>query len=131
MEDRITLSIELPVEPRRLFEAWLSSKEHSAFTGSPADITPELGGHFSAWDGYISGRTIGMKPHWRILQTWRTTNFRPNDPDSLVEVLFEKTANGCTLTLNHTKLPQGQGETYKKGWIDFYFTPMTNYFIKA
>lgn len=128
MEDRITLSIELPVEPRRLYEAWLSSKEHSAFTGSPANISPELGGHFSAGDGYIKGRTIGLKPHWRILQTWRTTDFRPNDPDSLVEVLIEKTANGSNLTLNHTKIPQGQSETYKQGWIENYLHPMQEYF---
>lgn len=128
MEDRITLSIDLPVPPRRLYDAWLSSAEHSAFTGSPANITAELGGSFKAWNGYISGRTLAMKPHWRILQAWRTTDFRSNDPDSLLEVLIEKTAEGSTLTINHSKIPQGMGESYRKGWIDNYLRPMTNYF---
>jgi activator of HSP90 ATPase len=128
MKDRISLTIELPVSPRQLYDAWLSSEEHSAFTGSPADIKAELGGSFKAWNGYISGRTLAMKPHWRILQAWRTTDFSSNDPDSLLEVLIEKTATGCTLTLNHSKIPHGMGEAYRQGWINNYLAPMTKYF---
>lgn len=32
------ISVNLPVSPERLFTAWLDNKEHSAFTGSPAEI---------------------------------------------------------------------------------------------
>jgi hypothetical protein len=38
-----------------LYNAWLSSADHTKFTGSAADIDPSIGGKFTAWDGYISG----------------------------------------------------------------------------
>jgi len=34
-------------------------------------------------------------------------------------------------TLLHTNIPDGQGESYKKCWKDFYFTPMKKYFKKS
>jgi activator of HSP90 ATPase len=37
--------------------------------------------------------------------------------------------NGKTkLTLVHTNIPTGQEDSYKKGWEDFYFKPMREFF---
>ena len=62
------------------------------------------------------------------MQAWRTTEFAPGDPDSRLEVLLEKTARGTKVTLVHTNIPAGQGPEYRKGWLDFYFKPMKEYF---
>jgi activator of HSP90 ATPase len=97
-------------------------------TGSSAKITARVGATFSAWDGYISGRTLEAKPSSRILQAWRTTDFADDEPDSSLEVLLEKARGGTKVTLVHTKIPAGHGAEYRKGWIDFYFTPMKEYF---
>lgn len=130
MVDRIEVSEVFGVKQKSLYEAWLDSDKHSAFTGSKAVIDKRVGGRFTAWDGYISGTTISAEPFGRIVQTWRTTEFPADAPDSEIEVLFEEVREGTKLTLIHTNIPDGQGEAYRKGWIEFYFTPMTKYFSK-
>lgn len=124
------LSTVIPATPRQIFNAWLSSEGHSLMTGSPAEVQPEVGGAFEAWDGYIRGRTLELKPYRRILQSWRTSEFPEDSPDSRVEVLLNGTADGTKLTLIHTNIPDGQSEGYKQGWEDHYFTPMRAFFSR-
>jgi len=130
MKDSFSISFTLPAGPDRIYDAWLSSEEHRAFTHSEAHIQPEAGGEFSAWDGYISGITIEMEPYHRILQHWRTTEFPPGSPDSILEILLEGVPEGTRVTLNHSNLPKGTIEEYKQGWKDCYETPMREYFSK-
>jgi activator of HSP90 ATPase len=130
MKTSFTLSSVFPLPPAKLFTAWLSSKEHSAFTGSPAKISAKVGGKFTAWDSYISGTTIKMVQDKKIVQKWRTTEFPDKSPDSLVTIEFETVKDGTKLILTHSEIPQGQAQEYKKGWDDFYFKPMRNYFSK-
>ena len=128
MTESIKLSATLGASPQRVYEAWLSSKEHSAFTASKAVIDPTVGGKFSAWADYISGTTVVLEPYRRIVQKWRTTEFNADAPDSTLEVLLEEAATGTKITLVHNEIPDGQGEQYKQGWRDFYFKPMNKYF---
>ncbi len=128
MPESLTLSIELPTTPEQLYQAWLDSAGHAAFTGSPAEIDARPGGKFTAWDGYITGSTLELHPFDKIIQAWRTTDFPSSSPDSRLEVLFEPASGGTRLTLIHTEIPDGQAEDYRQGWEDFYFTPMTDYF---
>ncbi len=126
--DSIRVSAVIPAEPQAVYDAWMSSKGHAAMTGSGAKITARVGSAFSAWDGYISGKTQEIEPGARILQSWRTTDFEEDEPDSSLEVLLARTAGGTRVTLVHTNIPPGHGAEYRKGWIDFYFKPMKDYF---
>ena len=126
--ESFTVSTTLPVKPEQIYDAWLSSEGHSRMTGSPAEVDVKVGGEFQAWDGYIWGKTRIMEPHRRIVQAWRTSEFPEESPDSQVEILLEKVPDGTKITLKHTGIPDGQGDSYKKGWEDFYFTPMRAYF---
>ncbi len=130
-KDTITVSAVIPAEPAAVYKAWMSSKGHTAMTGSAATVTPRAGCRFSAWDGYISGKTLSLKPPSRITQSWRTTEFDEDDEDSKLEVVLEKAKTGTKVTLKHTHIPAGQGPGYRKGWIDFYFTPMKEYFSRG
>ena len=122
------LSIGLPVSPEMIYKAWLSSDGHTAMTGSPAKVTGRVGGKFTAWDGYIFGKTLELeKPH-RILQAWRTSEFPGDAQDSLVEILLDKAKGGTKVTLKHYNMPADQVDSYKQGWEDFYFKPMRDYF---
>jgi activator of HSP90 ATPase len=126
--ESLSMQIVLPVSARDLCKAWMNNAEHSGFTGSPAKIIPHIGGAFTAWDGYISGKTLEIETPRRILQSWRTTEFPEGSPDSLLELLFEPVEGGSRLTLNHSNIPDGQKEGYEQGWQEFYFTPMQDYF---
>jgi len=126
------ISTVLAAIPSRVYRAWLDGAEHSAFTGGPATVEPVLGGHFTAWDGYIQGTNVELAPFVRIVQHWRTTEFPPDAPDSLLTILLEP--DGCCatrLTLRHSEIPEGQGASYKQGWLDYYFEPMRRYFAEG
>ena len=128
MKGKFTISVVLPAKPAAIYRAWLSTTEHSDMTGSPAQIEPRVGGRFSAWDGYISGRTLELDPNRRIVQAWRTSEFSETDPDSKVVLKFQGAAKGTKVTLTHSEIPEGQAGSYKAGWEEWYFTPMRAYF---
>ena len=130
MAEKIKVTAVIPARPKRIYEAWLNGKEHSGFTGSPAKVDPNINGKFTAWDGYISGRTLLLEPGKRIVQTWRTTEFPVGAEDSKLEILFQKSEKETKITLIHSNIPEGQSESYKKGWKDYYFKPMKKYFAK-
>ena len=126
--ESLELTVILPGTPDRIYEAWLDSRGHAAFTGSAATIDPIVGGTHSAWDGYITGKNLALEPGRRIHQTWRTTEFPDDAADSSLELLFEAADGGTRLVLRHTNIPEGQSEQYQGGWRDYYFNPMQEYF---
>ena len=123
-----TLSCTLPAPPEAVYDAWLSSRAHTAMTGAEARISNEVGAAYSAWDGYIAGRTLELVPGRRIVQSWRTTDFAADHPDSTIVVDLAPTRPGTRLTLTHSGVPDGQTDYEKSGWRDFYFEPMKAYF---
>lgn len=128
MPESIRLTAEFPVTPDELYRAWLSSAEHTAFTGSEAVIFPKVGKEYTAWDEYISGKNLELYPGRKIVQTWRTSEFNEDDPDSKVVINFEIMPGGCMLVLEHSNIPDGDGQKYADGWEEFYFEPMRVYF---
>ncbi len=128
MKREFTVSTKLAATPEQVFRAWLSSEGHAAMTGSPASVEPRIGGNFNAWDGYITGKTVELKPYNLIVQAWRTTEFADGDPDSKIEIVLKPVADGTKLTLFHCDLPEGQAESYESGWEESYFGPMREYF---
>jgi activator of HSP90 ATPase len=127
-EESLNLEVVLPVSPKKIYDAWLSSQGHSKFTGAKAKIEPTVGSNFSAWDDYISGKILALDPGKRILQSWRTTEFNENDPDSMLEVLIQPEDNKTRLRLRHWNIPEGEASKYEEGWQEFYFRPMKEYF---
>jgi uncharacterized protein YndB with AHSA1/START domain len=125
--ESLELSWKLPVPPAELYRAWLDGEAHGRFTGSTAKVEPTVGGHFSAWDGYIHGSTLELEPDRRIVQSWRTAEFPEGSSDSRIELRLEPVEEGTQLTLIHTEIPEGQADMYRKGWDEFYVIPMGNY----
>ena len=123
-----TLTTTIPATAQEIYDAWLDSLAHSEMTGSEASMSDEVGAEVSAWDGYITGRNLELVPGERIVQSWRTTEFEPEDPDSTIVVDLEPTKTGTRLTLTHRGVPDGQTSYENGGWQDFYFAPMQAYF---
>lgn len=82
--DSFVITSTFPVKSGLLYRAFLDSAIHSEFTGSPAKVEGRIGGAFTAWDGYISGKTIDLNENRSIKQRWRTTDFNDDDEDSLL-----------------------------------------------
>lgn len=130
MKHGFTLAAVIPATPAEIYKAWLSTKGHTAMTGSTAKVDGKIGGKFTAWDGYIFGSTLALEPDQRIAQAWRTSEFPDEAPDSLVEITLKETKSGTKITLTHSQIPAGQEDSYRQGWEDFYFKPMQAYFGK-
>lgn len=128
--ESLKTSITLPVSADKLYKAWLSSKEHSLFTGAEAKASAKVNGKHSAWDGYICGKNLELKAGKKIVQSWRTSEFPEDAPDSILEITFEEKAGKTKLNLYHHHLQKGDAKKYKKGWQDFYFVPMKAYYSK-
>ncbi|MFZ1704930.1 MAG: SRPBCC domain-containing protein [Saprospiraceae bacterium] len=124
-----TLKTKFDKSAEVIYSTWLQSEGHSLMTGGEANITDKVGASFSAWDGYISGTNLVLEPFHRIQQSWRTSEFENNEPDSCIEILLEEVDGQTTLTLIHSGLSEN-GVQYIKGWEDFYFLPMMEYFSK-
>ncbi len=130
MKDQFEIITLLPAPPEAVFRAWLDGTLVAEFTGSPAQGDEQPGTAFSAWDGYISGINLEIDPPHRILQSWRTTEFPPDAPDSRLEINLEAHQEGTLLRLTHSEIPEGQGEDYRSGWEEYYFAPLKSYFSK-
>jgi activator of HSP90 ATPase len=126
--EHLDMVCDLDASPGEVFEAWLSSTGHSDMTGSPAAFGESGMGRFTAWDGYISGEILEAEPGRRILQSWRTTDFKAGEGDSLLEIVLEARGSGTKLRLRHSRLPDGSSEDYRQGWLEYYFEPMAAYF---
>ena len=130
MSYTFTLTAVIPASPQTVYDAWLDSRGHSQMTGGEAKISAEVGSHYRAWDGYISGENVELVPGKRIVQSWRTTQFTEKDPDSKIVVTLAADKEGTRLTLEHINVPDRQTSYEKGGWQDHYFTPMQEYFAK-
>jgi uncharacterized protein YndB with AHSA1/START domain len=127
MAYEFTIADVLPATPQAVYDAWMSDDGHTEMTGGTAEIDPRVGGDFTAWDGYITGRTLALEPGRRIVQAWRSSDFEDADPDSQIEVLLAAVPEGTEITLRHTAIPDGQSG-YEQGWRENYFDPMRDYF---
>lgn len=120
----------IPSKPKEVYDAFINAKKHSAFTGSKATCDPRVGGKFTAWDGYISGKNLKLDEGKRIVQEWKTTEWPDKYLPSTVEFSFQKKKGGTELTMVHSKVPAQQADSYRQGWIDYYWKPLKAYFEK-
>jgi activator of HSP90 ATPase len=122
------ISTTLPATAKQIYRAWLSGKEHTAFTGNAAEAEQKVGARFTAFGDYIEGTNLQLYLNKKIVQAWRTTKFPSGSEDSRIEITLEEIQGGTRLTLTHNNIPDGQADSYKDGWKKFYFQPMKKYF---
>jgi len=125
----IDLSAKFSISAEKLYRAWLDPVHHAAMSyGGEAEFDPRVGGQYSSGDGYITGEFLELVPGKKLVQTWRTTEFADDQPDSTLELTFTDSSDGCTFHLAHSGLPDDQIESYEGGWHEFYLDPMKLYF---
>ena len=118
------------VKPIQIYDAYINSKKHSDFTGAKASCDNTPGGNFSAWDGYITGKILELDRARRILQEWKTTEWPESYPPSILELSFKAINEGTELSMVHSSVPAHQADSYRQGWIDYYWNPLKEYFTR-
>jgi len=126
----IMQKIVLPILPEEVYDAFLDSKKHSAFTQSKATGEGVVGSKFTAGDAYIMGRNLELEKGKRILQEWTTTEWPEGYPPSKLELTFKKVAGNTELTMVQSDVPRELEEGLRQGWIMHYWKPLKEYFEK-
>lgn len=111
------------VSPHDVYEALMDSAKHSQFTGGTAIISREVGGKFSAFDGYSEGVNIELVPDLKIVQTWRASDW-PEGHYSRATFSLNTVTGGTRLTFTQTAVPEEQYDDISKGWRDYYWAPL-------
>ena len=118
------------VSPKEVYQAYVDPKKHSELTGSEATGKPVVGGKFTAWDGYISGKFLELEEGKRVVQEWTSTDFPEGVPPSRLELTFREVPKGTEIVMVHSNVPKDQGDETAEGWTEFYWEPMKQYFKK-
>ncbi len=114
--------------PAKLYELFTDSAKHTAATGMPAKVSRKVGGKWSAFGGMILGKNLVLIPNRRIVQTWRSSEWKKADPDSILVVSFEKSASGgAQVQLAHVGIPEYDHDGVTQGWVKFYWEPWKAY----
>jgi activator of HSP90 ATPase len=112
---------------QRIYEALLSSKDFTAFSGAAAEIDPKVGGAFSMFGGLVVGRNVEVVPNQRIVQAWRLAQEFPEGTYSLVKIELKTKDGGTRLILDHTGFPEGHYDHLYEGWYSHYWEPLRKF----
>lgn len=124
----IEQDVEIPASPAKVYEALVTPAIHSAFTGAEAAGGTAVGDTFSAWDGYIDGKHLELVPGKKIVQEWTTSEWPEGYGPSRLEFTLEEVDGKTHLHMVHSEVPTEQAESYRTGWFESYWQPMTEYF---
>ena len=126
----IIQKVVIPASPEEVYDAFIDARKHSEFTGSETTCDPTVGGKFTAWDGYISGRNLELEKGKRIVQEWVTVEWPKGYPPSTLELAFRKVKGGTEVRMVHSHVPEEQADEYRQGWVDNYWDLLKAYFQK-
>jgi activator of HSP90 ATPase len=130
MRSVIQQSVVLPARAEALFDMYVDPVAHAAFTGWPVAIGAEEGAEFSAFGGQLSGRILTSVRPRLVVQSWRSTKFHADDPDSTLILLFtpdEQNGDQGRIELVHLDVPEHDYAGVTEGWQKYYWEPWRAY----
>jgi activator of HSP90 ATPase len=89
----------------------------------PAEISGEVGGAFTLFGGYITGRHVELVANERIVQAWRTGGWPPG-VYSIAKFELVEQGSGTKIVFDHTGFPKGEAEVLASGWKAHYWEPI-------
>jgi len=92
----------------------------------PAEITPEPGGPFKLFNGFIVGRNLELVRNERIVQAWRVA-YWPEGAWSLVRFVLVEQGSDTKLVFDHTGFPKGDADHLLEGWNGNYWQPLAKF----
>jgi activator of HSP90 ATPase len=121
--------------PKRVYEALTIPAQFDAVVrfisdmklpDKPSQISPDAGGAFLLFGGYIMGRHLELASAKRLVQAWRTASW---DPGLYSVATFDLTSHGdgTTLIFDQKGFPESEGEHLTQGWHSHYWEPLAKY----
>ncbi|MFZ0821378.1 MAG: SRPBCC domain-containing protein [Candidatus Acidiferrales bacterium] len=98
-------------------------KSGMALGNKPTAISREVGGGFTLYGGYITGRHLDLVPNERIVQAWRSASWHPGD-FSIARFDLKGDGSDTRLTFDHRGFPNGAAASLLEGWNENYWEPL-------
>jgi activator of HSP90 ATPase len=124
---------------KRVYEALTDTKQFNSVVqlsaamksgmppgAKPGEISREVGGAFSLFGGYVTGRQIELVPSERIVQAWRAGSWDPG-VYSIAKFELVEAGSGTKIVFDHGGFPKGHGEHLAAGWKMNYWEPLEKF----
>ena len=108
------------VSPDEVYDAWMDSKKHSAFTGAKAVSSKKKGGKYFAYGGYHDGVNLDLKRGKKIVQSWHASNWEKGH-FAKATFIFSKTKTGTLVKFTHAGVPDYDYKSIANGWKQYYW----------
>ena len=125
----ITHEVFLSASPNEVFEALMDAKQHSEFTGAPAEIHRKAGGSFSLYGGSLNGKTVELTQDKNIVQDWRDEKW-PKGHYSIATFELKGAKGGTKLVFTQTGIPASRLRDINGGWKSHYWDLLKRAFRK-
>jgi activator of HSP90 ATPase len=137
--EAIHQEVVLDASPQRVYQALTSSPDFDKITrlsdaeallnaagAKPTSISAEVGGPFTLFGGYITGRHLEMLPNERLVQAWRAASWRSGE---FSIAAFSLTSEGgkTKLIFEHRGFPNSEGAVLAHGWHSHYWEPLAKF----
>jgi uncharacterized protein YndB with AHSA1/START domain len=124
----IQQTVTFAAPPGRLYDLYMNPKLHAAAMGSSDAIvvSPKPGSRFQV-GAELAGRTLATRPGRLIVQTWRGTDWKKSEPDSVLVLSFEPVRGGARVRLVHANIPDTRCRGIRMGWPAYYWKPWKRY----
>ena len=121
--------------PKRIYDALTTPAQFDAIVHFISDIkladkasqiSPDAGGAFLLFGGYIMGRHIELVPNMRLVQAWRTASWGSGLYSVVTFELIDH-GKGTQLIFDKKGFPESEGEHLNQGWHSHYWEPLDKY----
>lgn len=110
--------------PKAVFDILMSEQKFSAMTGGrKANISSDVGGAVSLFDGAISAINVELVSGTRVVQAWRSNDW----PEGIYSIVrFDLNADGdkTKLVFDQAGHPEAATEMLSGGWHQMYWDSM-------
>jgi activator of HSP90 ATPase len=108
--------------------AAMNSAMKAMLGSAPTQIDASVGGSFSLFGGYVTGRFLELVPDTRIVQAWRSGSWPPGYYSIASFALFAE-GNNTKLNFDHRGFPNQEADHLAEGWHVNYWQPLAKALI--
>lgn len=115
----------IPAQPEEIYLALTNPATIHLWSGEPAEMAAEPGTEFSLWDGSITGKNLEFETDKKITQQWY---FGDQEAESIVTIKLHPHAQGTSVELKHTNIPDQDFDDIVDGWSNVYFASLHDFY---
>ena len=112
--------------PDELYIALTNPATIQLWTGEPAVMSTESGSEFSLWEDSITGKNLEFEPGKKIVQQWYFGE--EEEAPSIVTIKLHPHAQGTSVELRHSNIPDEAYDDIVEGWNEVYFASLMEFY---